>query len=313
MPIDLIGAGIGAIGSLIGGAVGSDASSTAAAQQAAAQQQVITQANQAVTAGQAGVTAGAANANQTLAGSAQQQVGMYSPYTQAGTSALGGVGQYQAAGQAALPSLAQMAGPSGQLAQQFSFNPSNLQNDPGYAFTLQQGQQAIQKAAAAQGGLFSSGTAKSLAGYTEGTANQYYQQAYNNAANTFNINRQGALSQAGILQGLSGQGLTAGQSLTGQGLSATQGSAGAVGATSSQMAGNTYNQGVVNSATGMQGAQIVGNALTNQGNAQAAGTMGSANAWNSAIGGVSNQAMGVNWGNMVGVGNGVSGSNKTPS
>lgn len=303
MPFGLAAAGISAGGSLLGGLFGSKGASNAAKQQAQELQQVIQNTNQAVASGQGGIDqgigavvnntvqgqqdigGGVQGAQSTLQGSQQQQEALYNPFVQAGTGSLA--------------SLQQLAGPSGPLAQQFSFNPSDLQNDPGYAFTLQQGQQAIQRAAAAQGNLFSSGTLKSLAGYTAGTANQYFNDAYNRALSTFQTNRQGALSQINTLQNLAGLGY-----------GATQGSAGAVGSTQSQLANTLYGGGVTgaqlgiqganlmlggeqaNANLGMTGAQIAANALTGIGNARAAGTVGSTNSWLGALQGGTNSILG---------------------
>jgi len=255
----LIGAGSSIAGSLIG----SSASKNAAAQQVAAQQKVIDNTNAAVGQGKDLISGGTAGANQTLSDAVQAQLAMYAPYIQ------------QAPG--ALTSIQQLAGAGGPLDQQFSFNPTDLQSDPGYQFTLQQGQQAIQRAAAAKGGLFSTGTMKSLAGYTTGTADQYFNDAYTRALNTFNTNRQTALSRIGTLQGLANLGF-----------SGTQGASAATGTGASEIARNTYGAGTTEANLGMQGADIIGRALGAQGNAQAAGTVGSANSINAGIGGVAN-------------------------
>ena len=296
-----ISAGISAGGSLLGGVFGSKGSKSAASQQSAAAQKVLqlaqtaTQGAQqgvqgATTSGQAGIAGGVTGANQQLTNTANQVQSLYAPYTQAGSQALG--------------SLQQLSSASGPLSQQFSFNPSNLQSDPGYQFTLQQGQQAIDRSAAATGSLNSTGTLKSLANYTTGTANQYFNDAYNRAQSTFNTNRQGTLAQISAQQGIAGLGSAA-----------TQGSAGALTNLGSQGANTTYQGGVqganlgLQGATtsgqfGLQGAQIAGNALTNMGNAQAAGTIGAANAWSGALGGGVNAINGYlnsqNYGGMAG-------------
>ena len=68
----------------------------------------------------------------------------------------------------------------------FSFSGVNLQNDPAYTFDLQQGQQAIQRSAAAGGGLVSGGALKDLTDYSQGYASNQYQQSYTNALNAYN-------------------------------------------------------------------------------------------------------------------------------
>lgn len=60
------------------------------------------------------------------------------------------------------------------------WDPSQLASTPGYQFTLDQGNQAIQRSAAAQGGLLSGAAAKAMDQYTTGLASQTYNQQYNN-------------------------------------------------------------------------------------------------------------------------------------
>lgn len=73
-----------------------------------------------------------------------------------------------------------------------SFTGQDFQNnmDPAYAFDLQQGQQALERSAAARGGLMSGGTMKDLTKYAQGMASNEYQNAYgrfmNNQNTTFN-------------------------------------------------------------------------------------------------------------------------------
>lgn len=246
---------IGAGSSIIGGIMGSSASNKAAQQQSAALQKGIDTTNAAVTAGQSGINTGVTNANELLS----QAASLYSPFT-------GITGD-------TLTSLQQLAGANGPLTKQFSFNPTDLQNDPGYAFTLQQGQDAIQRAAAAKGNLFSSGTLKSLAGYTTGTANQYFNDAYNRALGTFQANQSQALNRIGTLQGLANLAY-----------SGTGSTAGLVG----QKASNTLQGAQTNAGIGLQGAGQISGMLSGQGNAQAAGTIGSANAWSNALAGGTN-------------------------
>lgn len=64
---------------------------------------------------------------------------------------------------------------------QFSFSGVNEANDPAYQFDLTQGTDAIQKSAAASGGLVSGGAMKDLDTYSQGYASNQYQQSYSNA------------------------------------------------------------------------------------------------------------------------------------
>jgi len=119
-----------------------------------------------------------------------------SPYIQSGQNALGGLGsvglgsqfdissqynpyqQYQSS--QGLPQF-QSFGISpesyyNQATTPFSFDP---QSDPGYQFRLQQGLNALQGSAAAQGGLFSGQTGKDITDYAQGMASQEFQNAFN--------------------------------------------------------------------------------------------------------------------------------------
>jgi hypothetical protein len=230
-------------------------------------------------------------ANSTLQNYLAQQQQLYQPYQQTGTNSLA--------------QLQQLTGPGGPLTNQFSAptaasltNPNNPAT-AGYEFTLQQGQQALQRQAAASGSLFSTGTQKSLANYTTGTANQYYNTAYNQALSTFQTNQQQALNQIGSLQSLAGLGSTAntnaanalgtsaqlqsGNTLGGTTAASQLGLSGTEAASGTSLAGAT-----TAGQFGLQGAQIAGQALTNQGNAAAAGTVGSTNAWLNALNGGTN-------------------------
>lgn len=83
-----------------------------------------------------------------------------------------------------------------------NFNPGDLTKDPGYQFRLQQGQQALDRRAAAGGNYFSGGALKEAQNFGQGLADQTYNDAYNRwldqQRNTYNI-----------LSGQSNQGLGA--------------------------------------------------------------------------------------------------------
>jgi hypothetical protein len=68
-------------------------------------------------------------------------------------------------------------------------------NDPGYQFTQQQGQAALQNWAAAKGTLNDSETADALIGYGQGLASTQYGNVYNRAAQTYNTNLGPQLAQ----------------------------------------------------------------------------------------------------------------------
>lgn len=102
--------------------------------------------------------------------------------------------------QAGLSGLAQLQSAMPQLTSQF--NMSDFQQDPGYQFQLQQGNQALQQSAAAKGQLNSGGTLKALDQYSQGLASQDYQDAYNRFT-------QSQQQNYGMLSGLANYGQTA--------------------------------------------------------------------------------------------------------
>jgi hypothetical protein len=88
------------------------------------------------------------------------------------------------------------------------FTMADYQADPGYQFRMDEGQKALEKSAAARGGLMSGGFMKGLAKYSQGVASQEYQNAYDR----FNSDRD---RRFGRLSQLSGMGQQA-NALTGQ-------------------------------------------------------------------------------------------------
>jgi hypothetical protein len=59
-----------------------------------------------------------------------------------------------------------------------SFNTQQMEQDPGYAFRLSEGQKAIDRSAAAKGGLQSGAALKAAAEYGQNMGSQEYQNAY---------------------------------------------------------------------------------------------------------------------------------------
>jgi len=136
------------------------------------------------------------------------------------------------------------AGAKGYGSASKNFSMSDFQEDPGYQFRMQQGQQALERSAAARGGLLSGRAGKDMTNYAQGAASQ----EYGNAFNRFQTNRSNQLNP---LQSLSGQGQTATNQMT-----------------------NDAGQFGVSAGQNMMGA----------GNARASGYVGSANAWGGALG-----------------------------
>lgn len=141
---------------------------------------------------------------------------------------------------------------------------------PGYQFALQQGEQALQNSAAAQGNIFSGGTLKNLDQYANNVASTNYQQTYNNALNqyqqAYNQFQQNQGNQFNRLASLAGLGQTSVGQLSNAG---------------SNAASN------VNNTLLQSGAQI-GQNLNNAGAANASGYVGTANAFGGALSGIGN-------------------------
>jgi hypothetical protein len=125
-----------------------------------------------------------------------------------------------------------------------SFGADDFQADPGYQFRLSEGLKALDKTAAARGGLISGQALKAASGYAGDQASAEYQNAYNR----YNTNRNAILNP---LQSLANQGQSQSNALAAQ--------------------GENY-------------ATNAGNNMMAAGNARASGYVGAANAWNSAIG-----------------------------
>jgi hypothetical protein len=135
------------------------------------------------------------------------------------------------------------------------FSMDNYQADPGYGFRLKRGLDAMERTAAARGGLLSGNQLRGAMEFGQDLASQ----EYGNAFNRYQTERANILNP---LQSLGGVGQTATNTLTN--------AAGNLGA---GMAG----------AYGNLGSALSANAI-NAGNARASGYMGTANALSGAVG-----------------------------
>ena len=180
----------------------------------------------------------AAQANQLLAQQYQQQRADLAPFTTTGLGA-----QNQLLTFLGLPGGAQGAN-FGKYSGDFTGADLLANQDPGYGFRLAEGQKALERSAAARGGLLSGGTGKALTSFGQQMGSQEYQNAYNR----YQTNRSNQLAPLFTLTG-SGQASAAGQAV----------------------------------AAGNYGAGAAGN-LTSAGAAQAAGDVGAANAVSSGLG-----------------------------
>ena len=133
----------------------------------------------------------------------------------------------------------------------------NLGQDPGYAFRLSEGQKALDRSAAARGGLISGGALKAAQRFGQDLGSQEYQNAYNRALTGYNADVARESTGYNRLAALAGIGQTA----TNQ-----------VGAAGQNMASN------------------VGNLMTSGAAANAAGTVGGANALTGGLGSYLNYA-----------------------
>lgn len=127
------------------------------------------------------------------------------------------------------------------------FSMADFQADPGYQFRMDQGQQAIERSAAAKGGLNSGATLKSLDRYSQGLASDEYQNAYNRYNNNI-TNRFNRLSSlAGLGQTANGQVGAAGQNYANQ-VGSNDMASGNASAAASMASANAINSGM---GTGM--------------------------------------------------------------
>jgi hypothetical protein len=80
------------------------------------------------------------------------------------------------------------------------FTPEKFQTDPGYAFRMSEGMKALERSAAARGGLLSGATLRGTQRYGQDLASQEYQNAFNRyqAERTGTLNPYQAL--AGVAQ-----------------------------------------------------------------------------------------------------------------
>jgi hypothetical protein len=144
------------------------------------------------------------------------------------------------------------------------------QNDPGFQARLQLGTDALERSAAARGGVLTGGTAKALNTYAQDYASNEYGNVFNRAltdyTTKYNAYNNDQTNQFNKLAALSGAGQTTATNLANQGQAA-----------SNNVTGNLLNT-----------AQNIGQQYNNAGAATASGYVGQGNAWGGALGGISN-------------------------
>lgn len=149
--------------------------------------------------------------------------------------------------QAGITALSQMADPSFMK----TFSMADFQQDPGYGFRMQEGQKALERSAAARGGLNSGGFAKALTRFGQ----DYASNEYNNAFNRFETGQSNRFNRLSSLAG------------TGQAATNTVGN------------------------FGMNAANQAGQNMMGAANAGAAGAINSANAWGNTLSSIGKGAM----------------------
>jgi hypothetical protein len=116
---------------------------------------------------------------------------------------------YQA-GVNALPEYVSGIREGGELVR--GFTPADFTTDPGYAFRLAEGQKALDRQAAARGGLISGGALKAAQRYGQEMGSQEFGNAYNRFRETQGLRRN-------ALAGVAGYGPTAASSINAAGQS----------------------------------------------------------------------------------------------
>lgn len=204
-------------------------------------------------AGQAGITNATAAGQSGVTGALDSTNAAYSPYL--------------AAGSQGITSLASQLAPGGDLTTQFSApTAAQAEATPGYQFQLSQGEQGINRAAAAGGSApGSGGTEAALSQYNQGLAATNYNNVYNQALTTFQTNHANNLAGATTLAN-AGETALPGYTASNLGGAEYSGTLGETGAQSNANLGQTESENVASNELGI-------------GNAKAAGSIAQGNIW----------------------------------
>jgi len=153
-----------------------------------------------------------------------------------------------------------------------NFGAADFQADPGYNFRLSEGLKALDRQAAARGGMMSGAALKAAGRYGQDVASQ----EYGNAFNRFQTNRA---SQAGLFTDAYNRNRTRQlDEFSRLGGLMTSGQNAAAGTGASQAAFGSNAANLIS-----QGAQAMGQGVLGAGQATAAGQMGAGNTYNNAI------------------------------
>ena len=137
------------------------------------------------------------------------------------------------------------------------FTMADYKADPGYGFRMSEGMKALERSAAARGGLLSGATLKGITRFGQDTASQEYQNAFNR----YQVNRANQLNP---LQSLYGAGQSSANLLsnaagqTGQGIAGAQMAGGQARASGYMNMANALNQGLSTGANLYMQGQYLG-------------------------------------------------------
>lgn len=143
------------------------------------------------------------------------------------------------------------------------FSMKDYQADPGYAFRVSEGMKALDRTAAARGGLLSGATLKGAQRFGQESASQEYQNAYNRYTQNQQTQRNALASLAGIGQTASGQLQRAGEAYVGPASELQQG-IGNVRASGYIQGANALAGGMTNAVSAYQNQQLL-NSLMDRG------------------------------------------------
>jgi hypothetical protein len=128
-----------------------------------------------------------------------------------------GVQRQQPYYQAGVNALAQLTGRTNAMPAAFQYRPEQLTTDPGYGFRLSEGMRALERSAAARGGLLGGGTGRALTRYGQEMASQEYGNAFNRALTEYNALRAREAEEYNRLAGIAGTGGTTAQQINAAG------------------------------------------------------------------------------------------------
>jgi hypothetical protein len=193
----------------------------------------------------------------------EYQKSLQAPFQQAGVNALG-----------------QMRGGAFAQPEAFKFGAEDYTADPGYAFRLSEGQKALDRQAAARGGLISGSALKAAQRYGQEMGSQEFQNAYSRALTGYNTDVARSDTGYNRLAAMAGIGQTSTDKIGAAGQAMVAGTGAAGQAMTSGISGSLGNYG--NAAS---------DAYMGAANARASGYVGQANALNSTIGNIGNMYM----------------------